>query len=100
MIAFYSQRNPSSCGNSVNVDDVIVSCCAAVWQPRDEGENFSQKHDAELIKEEKRKEVETEIRVQVDELMRQELKNLKLVRTGRAHTLFLFNTDILLCIVH
>ena len=52
---------------------------AAVWLPKDESENFSQKHDAELIKEEKRKEVETEIRVQVDELMRQELKNLKLV---------------------
>lgn len=51
----------------------------AVWQPRDETDNFSQKHDAELIKEEKRREVETEIRVQVDELMRQELKNLKLV---------------------
>ncbi|CAH1783239.1 unnamed protein product [Owenia fusiformis] len=49
-----------------------------VWQPRDESENFSQKHDAELIKEEKRVEVETEIRIQVDELMRTELKNLKL----------------------
>lgn len=49
-----------------------------VWQPRDEAENFSQKHDAELIKEEKRLEVESEIRLQVDELMRQELKNLKL----------------------
>ena len=98
MIAFYSQRNPSSCGNSVNVDDVIVSCCAAVWQPRDEGENFSQKHDAELIKEEKRKEVETEIRVQVDELMRQELKNLKLVRTGRrAHTRS-FSSALICCI--
>ncbi|KAL8173064.1 UNVERIFIED_CONTAM: hypothetical protein K2H54_038728 [Gekko kuhli] len=54
--------------------------CAApdVWQNRDEGWNFSQEYDPELIKEEKRKEVEEEIRVQVDELMRQELKNLKL----------------------
>ncbi|XP_077169701.1 dynein regulatory complex protein 11 isoform X2 [Paroedura picta] len=49
-----------------------------VWQNRDEGWNFSQEHDPELIKEEKRKEVEEEIRVQVDELMRQELKNLKM----------------------
>ncbi|KAK6482945.1 dynein regulatory complex protein 11 isoform X1 [Huso huso] len=49
-----------------------------VWQGRDEGHNFSQRFDGELIKEEKRKEVEEEIRVQVDELMRQELKNLKL----------------------
>uniref|UniRef100_UPI00398F25C7 dynein regulatory complex protein 11-like n=1 Tax=Pristiophorus japonicus TaxID=55135 RepID=UPI00398F25C7 len=50
----------------------------AIWQNRDELMNFSQKHVAELIKEDKRKEVEEEIRVQVDELMRQELKNLKL----------------------
>lgn len=52
---------------------------AGVWQTRNESENFPQKHDAELIKEEKRKEVETEVRVQVDELMRAELKNLKAV---------------------
>ena len=53
---------------------------SAVWVPRDESENFSQKHDVELIKEEKRIEVENDIRIQVDELMRQELRNLKLVR--------------------
>lgn len=52
---------------------------SAVWHPRDEGENFSQKHDTELIKEEKRIEVENEIRSNVDELMRAELKNLKMV---------------------
>lgn len=51
-----------------------------VWQTRDEKDNFSQRHDAELIKEQKRKEVEEEIRLQVDELMRAELKNLKAVR--------------------
>ena len=50
-----------------------------MWLPRDEGDNFSQKHDAELIKEEKRIEVETQIRLSVDELMRTELKNLKMV---------------------
>ncbi|XP_038642218.1 dynein regulatory complex protein 11 isoform X1 [Scyliorhinus canicula] len=49
-----------------------------IWQNRNEELNFPQKHVAELIKEDKRKEVEEEIRVQVDELMRQELKNLKL----------------------
>ncbi|GCB60130.1 hypothetical protein scyTo_0014113 [Scyliorhinus torazame] len=49
-----------------------------IWQNRNEKLNFPQKHVAELIKEDKRKEVEEEIRVQVDELMRQELKNLKL----------------------
>ncbi|ETE58086.1 hypothetical protein L345_16194, partial [Ophiophagus hannah] len=51
---------------------------ANIWKNRDEKWNFSQEYDPELIKEEKRKEVEEEIRVQVDELMRQELKNLKL----------------------
>merc|ERR1712228_662986 len=48
-----------------------------VWATRDESENFPQKHDAELIKEEKRKEVEEEVRLSVDELMRAELANLK-----------------------
>ncbi|XP_067154802.1 dynein regulatory complex protein 11 [Apteryx mantelli] len=51
----------------------------AIWKNRDERWNFPQEHDPELIKEEKREEVEEEIRVQVDELMRQELKNLRLV---------------------
>ena len=54
-----------------------------MWLPRDEGDNFSQKHDAELKKEEKRIEVETQIRLSVDELMRAELKNLKMVCVHR-----------------
>lgn len=37
----------------------------AVWQNRDEGWDLLQDHDLELIKEEKREEVEEEIRVQV-----------------------------------
>ncbi|XP_051855080.1 dynein regulatory complex protein 11 isoform X1 [Antechinus flavipes] len=49
-----------------------------VWRDIDESWNFPQSHDPEMIKEEKRKELESEIRIQVDELMRQELKNLKL----------------------
>ncbi|KAK6325599.1 hypothetical protein J4Q44_G00049410 [Coregonus suidteri] len=49
-----------------------------VWQGRDETQNFLQRFDAQLVREEKRLEVEEEVRVQVDELMRQELKNLKL----------------------
>uniref|UniRef100_A0A8C4RZ76 Zgc:153738 n=1 Tax=Erpetoichthys calabaricus TaxID=27687 RepID=A0A8C4RZ76_ERPCA len=61
-----------------------------VWQHRDETANFHQRHDLELIKEEKRKEIETEIRQQVDELMREELKNLKLAvdkdKGGRTKT--------------
>ncbi|KAM5228682.1 dynein regulatory complex protein 11 [Ctenodactylus gundi] len=49
-----------------------------IWMNKDESWNFLQAYDPELIKEEKRKELESEIRIQVDELMRQELKNLKL----------------------
>ncbi|XP_003798312.3 IQ and AAA domain-containing protein 1 [Otolemur garnettii] len=49
-----------------------------IWMNRDESWNFPQDCDREMIKEEKRKELESELRVQVDELMRQELKNLKL----------------------
>ncbi|XP_042534743.1 dynein regulatory complex protein 11 isoform X2 [Dipodomys spectabilis] len=48
------------------------------WMNKDESWNFVQSYDPEMIKQEKRKELETEIRLQVDELMRQELKNLKL----------------------
>ncbi|XP_055069214.2 dynein regulatory complex protein 11 isoform X1 [Misgurnus anguillicaudatus] len=50
-----------------------------VWHNRDEKQNFLQRFDPQLVREEKRLEVEEELRVQVDELMRQELKNLKLV---------------------
>ncbi|XP_007939812.1 dynein regulatory complex protein 11 [Orycteropus afer afer] len=49
-----------------------------IWKNKDESWNFPQDYDPELIKQEKRRELESEIRVQVDELMRQELKNLKL----------------------
>uniref|UniRef100_A0A8C9A1F1 IQ motif containing with AAA domain 1 n=1 Tax=Prolemur simus TaxID=1328070 RepID=A0A8C9A1F1_PROSS len=49
-----------------------------MWMNKDESWNFPQDYDPELIKEEKRRELESELRVQVDELMRQELKNLKL----------------------
>ncbi|XP_027627114.1 dynein regulatory complex protein 11 [Tupaia chinensis] len=49
-----------------------------MWMNKDESWNFPQDYDPELIKCEKRKELESEIRLQVDELMRQELKNLKL----------------------
>ena len=66
----------------MNETDVCMIMVLGIWAVRNEVENFSQKHDVELIKEEKRLEVESEIRVQVDELMRQELKNLKMVGFG------------------
>ncbi|XP_069100426.1 dynein regulatory complex protein 11-like [Pleurodeles waltl] len=49
-----------------------------VWRKRDERHNFNQQCENELIKEDKRKEVEAELRIQVDALMRQELETLKM----------------------
>ncbi|KAJ7322745.1 hypothetical protein JRQ81_019032 [Phrynocephalus forsythii] len=48
------------------------------WSDQDEALNFEQRYQVELIKAEKRKEVEVEIRLQVDELMREELQKLRL----------------------
>ncbi|KAI4888903.1 hypothetical protein NFI96_032048 [Prochilodus magdalenae] len=69
-----------SCGvnSRVRVMSLTLLRCCEVWQARDEGQNFPQHFDPQLVREEKRMEVEEEVRVQVDELMRQELKNLKL----------------------
>jgi len=50
----------------------------SLWKNRDDSENYLQKHDVQMIKEEKRLDVEAEIREQVDFIMREELKNLKL----------------------
>nr|XP_056713173.1 IQ and AAA domain-containing protein 1-like [Euleptes europaea] len=50
----------------------------ALWSNQDEVINFEQRYEAELIKAEKQKEVAAEIRLQVDELMRQELRHLRL----------------------
>ena len=68
-----------------------------MWQTRSEVENFPQKHDSELIKEEKRKEVDEEIRVQVDELMRTELKKLKAVSNSVHRHFLVFITKKIDC---
>uniref|UniRef100_H0V7Z7 IQ motif containing with AAA domain 1 like n=1 Tax=Cavia porcellus TaxID=10141 RepID=H0V7Z7_CAVPO len=49
-----------------------------MWENRNESKHPSQSFDPEILRKEKQKELEVEIRVQVDELMRQELKNLRL----------------------
>ncbi|XP_006873767.1 PREDICTED: putative IQ and AAA domain-containing protein 1-like [Chrysochloris asiatica] len=49
-----------------------------LWKNRQESPHPSQSFDSHILRQEKRKEVEVEIRIQVDELMRQELKNLRL----------------------
>ncbi|XP_057696694.1 dynein regulatory complex protein 11 [Corythoichthys intestinalis] len=48
------------------------------WETRTESRNFDQRHEVELIKEEKRVDVLSEIRVKVDEDMRQELADWRL----------------------
>lgn len=47
------------------------------WQDRDERDNFFQKHDADLVKDELRPIVFEEIRQQVDEEVQVMLQNLK-----------------------
>ncbi|KAM4874739.1 IQ and AAA domain-containing protein 1-like [Thomomys bottae] len=49
-----------------------------LWQKRHDSIHPSQSYDSETLQEEKRMEVEQEIRIQVDDLMRQELRSLRL----------------------
>lgn len=51
------------------------------WADRDERENFAQRHDVELAKRAIREEVRLEIRDQVDEMLRMNLKKIKLQLT-------------------
>lgn len=51
-----------------------------IWKDKDESKNLAQTFDEEMIKEEKRREVEDEIRINVDAHMREELDRLKIVR--------------------
>ncbi|XP_058038772.1 IQ and AAA domain-containing protein 1-like [Ahaetulla prasina] len=48
------------------------------WGENDEAINFEQRYQPDLIRVQKRREMETEIRLQVDELMREELRHLRL----------------------
>ncbi|TRY75655.1 hypothetical protein TCAL_00505, partial [Tigriopus californicus] len=49
-----------------------------IWKDKDESKNVAQTFDEEMIKEEKRREVEDEIRINVDSNMREELDRLKI----------------------
>lgn len=65
--------------------EAAVQDFVAKWQDRDESDNFNQKYDPELVKDELRPIVFEEIRQQVDEEMRVLLQNLKdLVEAERA----------------
>lgn len=50
-----------------------------IWKNKNESMNKTQSCDLEMIRDEKRGEVEEEIRLQVDALMREELDLLKIV---------------------
>ena len=52
---------------------------ADIWRDKDESGNKTQRHDVDMIREEKRSQVEDEIRLRVDALMREELDLLKIV---------------------
>merc|ERR1711998_472646 len=47
------------------------------WGNRDESNNFDQRHDVELARRQVFPIVEAELRVAVDEMMKEELQNLK-----------------------
>jgi hypothetical protein len=57
----------------------LINFILDFWETRDESSNFEQNYDSEIVKEEKRVEVVEEVRLEVDALMREELKNLKAV---------------------
>ena len=63
----------------INTDINIVLSCAATWSNRDEAHNPRQSVDELIIKDQKKIEVEAEVRRQVDNLMREELDLLKMV---------------------
>uniref|UniRef100_A0A8C9ZZP8 IQ motif containing with AAA domain 1 like n=1 Tax=Sander lucioperca TaxID=283035 RepID=A0A8C9ZZP8_SANLU len=83
-MSFYSEPQEEEAGlkmlPSAFLSDLEVGNKTFVdfWQTRSESRNFNQRHEVELIKEENRKVIEAEIRVQVDEQMRQELAEWKL----------------------
>ncbi|TKC45376.1 hypothetical protein EI555_005638, partial [Monodon monoceros] len=54
-----------------------------LWKNRFDSLHPNQSFDSEILQVEKRKEVEQEIRIQVNELMRQELKSLRLAAGGK-----------------
>ena len=57
-----STYNEAVCSNVIFFID-RYDAYVKQWASKDEKENFSQKHDSEIIKSEKRMEVETEVTV-------------------------------------
>ena len=62
------------------------------WRHKDESTNKTQSYDRDMILEAKRAEVEEEIRIRVDAIMREELDILKVVRKMFVLKVSLFET--------
>ncbi|KAM5255338.1 IQ and AAA domain-containing protein 1-like [Ctenodactylus gundi] len=84
---YLSKRKWANAGLTGTLGDLVlgtVGVCQVdtrwqcVWRNRHEGQHPQQSFASDILQEEKRIEVEAEIRTQVDELMRQELRNLRL----------------------
>ena len=60
-----------------------VNTFLSLWQDADEGDNFQQRADEGIIREEALPVVERELRLQVDEIMRVELEGIKIKFTGK-----------------
>ncbi|KAK2508612.1 hypothetical protein MC885_014755 [Smutsia gigantea] len=73
------QESPGLVGGLGTSPCLSISPWSDVWKNQCESIHPKQSFDSEILWQQRRKEVEREIRIQVDELMRQELKNLRLV---------------------
>ncbi|KAL7754316.1 hypothetical protein RI367_000297 [Sorochytrium milnesiophthora] len=59
-------------------DKVLDKQYDAEWRHKDENGNYVQKHDVEIIRQEKRAEVDAEVKTELYNVLKEELDNLKL----------------------
>ena len=84
----------------MSIDAKIEGICKSslildFWETRDEVDNFEQNYDSKIVKEEKQVEVTDEVRIEVDALMREELKNLKAVCVLSLHRISSHHENVL-----
>eukprot|EP00927_Polykrikos_kofoidii_P073274 TRINITY_DN6931_c0_g2_i1.p1 TRINITY_DN6931_c0_g2~~TRINITY_DN6931_c0_g2_i1.p1 ORF type:complete len:859 (+),score=195.27 TRINITY_DN6931_c0_g2_i1:130-2706(+) len=75
------EEQPHDVGPSAVVQQFVehINQYSEMWENRDESENFDQRHDVELARKQVFPIVEAELRAVVDELMKEELANLKVL---------------------
>eukprot|EP00403_Amphidinium_massartii_P034621 CAMPEP_0178443034 /NCGR_PEP_ID=MMETSP0689_2-20121128/38582_1 /TAXON_ID=160604 /ORGANISM="Amphidinium massartii, Strain CS-259" /LENGTH=855 /DNA_ID=CAMNT_0020066819 /DNA_START=48 /DNA_END=2612 /DNA_ORIENTATION=- len=73
------EEEPHEVGPSAVVQQFVeqINQYTETWESRDESNNFDQRHDVELARKQVFPIVEAELRVAVDEMMKEELANLK-----------------------